>query len=75
MKVKFRVNLGSQDAEFIASSLGMTLDHNTCLIGREADVSTEVAEWLCDPKRGIAERPSERIKTIAKDPTITAPAK
>jgi len=45
MRVKFKVNLGSQHA----AELG--LDHKECVEGAEIDVSAKAAEWLA--KKGI----------------------
>jgi hypothetical protein len=67
MFVRFRVNLGSIDAA------KLKLDHKQCQLGAEVDVPDAAAEWLC--KKGIAEPAERKVKGVAKQPEVTAPAK
>jgi hypothetical protein len=64
MIVRFKVNLGSNDAA------PLRLDFQQCGKGKTTDVSEAAAAWLI--KRGIAE--AVEVKAVAPKPTITAPA-
>lgn len=48
MRIRFKVNLGSHDAEPLGLAFGQ------CQQGAEIEVETEAGEWLIS--RGIAER-------------------
>ncbi len=57
MLVKFRVNLGTNDA------IVCGLDHNQCHDGLEVEVSDEAGQWLIT--KGIVE-PVVEIKGLSK---------
>lgn len=89
MKVVFRTNLGTVDAN------RLSLDHTKCLAGKSVDVNKDVAEELL--KLGIVATPDKAeddaivqsaveeqsrrdaakepgIKAVAKEPVVKAPA-
>lgn len=73
MLVRFRVNLGSVDAKEVNDKTGARLEFQNCQIGAEHDIREEAAEWLI--QRGIVEPVDRRVKGVAKQSEITAPAK
>jgi hypothetical protein len=57
MRVSFKVNLGSQDAELVGG-----LDFRKCRAGMQLEVSDEAGEWLVS--HGIAEQLETTPKPI-----------
>lgn len=63
--VKFRVNLGSIDAE------RLQLDYRECAAGMERSVEDAAAKWLED--HGIIHAvPAETVKAVPAEPEIQA---
>lgn len=67
MLVRLRTNLGSIDAA------KLKLDWQKCGRGAEVEVSEDVGATLI--KRNIAEEVERKVKAVAEQPRITAPAK
>lgn len=74
MRVRFRTNLGSVDAEALNKRHGCTLDCRECIVDAVVVVPAKAGEELLD--RGIVAAVEDPpIKGEAKKPEVTAPKK
>lgn len=62
MRLKFKTNLGSKDAELVG------VDFTKCQKGMELEVSDKAGEWLI--KNGIAAEVAKQIRGVAPEPEL-----
>jgi hypothetical protein len=74
MQVTFLQNLGSDDARAVNQKCKSAIDHKACVIGATVNLPDDAAELLSRKYPGLFE-PAGKVKAVAKQPEITAPAK
>lgn len=71
MRVTFKTNLGTIDAEAIEKRHGVKLDCKQCQYGNELDLDSEVAAELVE--RGVAVAKQSTIKAVPAEPVKAVP--
>ena len=73
MQVRFLQNLGTDDARAVNNACKCDIDAKKCCIGAVVDIPESAIAWFGKKYNALFE-PATKVKAVAKDSEITAPA-